>query len=416
MWFFKILYYRLGTGQTKMNLKNSPNFPTFLTWSSLSSRIGQRKGGTMRNRNLVLSISLLLFFMINFSCARQKPDWEGTIEEADGVTIVKNPQEPMYSADVFKLEEELSIGEAEGAEEYMFVGIRSVVVDKQERIYVSDFDGNVAHIKVFDKAGNYVMTIGRKGEGPGEFLYPTFIKITPENELMVYDRFTRKLIFFSLEGDYLRTSIFKEVNQALNISLTSKGHYLVCLADFQKKVNDDTYYIAHELSEYGSDFSYIRTIVKGRARKNSGFQSWMMIHFLSSDAIICGFSENFEFHIYNPEGEIIRKFSKPFDAIKISEGEKERRRLNREKGLPGYFPAFQDFSVDDEGRVFVQLYERQMDEDVFYFDVFDAEGKYITKVPLKFFPRFWRSGKMYTEEVDEEGYNYIKRYKVTWNF
>ena len=370
----------------------------------------------MRYRNLVLSIFLFLFISIIFSCARQKPDWEGTIEEADGVMIVKNPKEPMYSADVFELEEELSIGEAEGAEEYMFVGIRSVVVDTQERIYVSDFNGNVAHIKVFDKSGKYMMTLGRKGEGPGEFLYPTYIKITPENELMVYDRFALKLTFFSLEGDYLRTKIFKEVNQVGNINLTSKGHYLVFLYDFQKKANDNIYYIANELSEYGPDLSYIRTIAKDRVREGLPLQSWMMIRFLSSDTIICGLSENFEFHIYNPEGEIVRKFSKPFDAIKISEGEKERRRLTREKDLPGYFPAFQDFSVDDEGRVFVQLYERQMDEDVFYFDVFDAEGKYITKVPLKFFPRFWRSGKMYTEEVDEEGYNYIKRYKVTWNF
>ena len=370
----------------------------------------------MRNRSLVVSIALLLFLLINFSCTQQKAEWQGTIEEVDGVTIVKNPKEPLYTADVFELEEELSIGEAEGEEEYMFVGVRALAVSIQERIYVSDFDGNVAHIKVFDKAGNYMMTIGRKGEGPGEFLYPTFIQITPDNELMVYDRLANKLTFFSLEGDYFRTNIIKEVYQLGNISRTSKGSYLVLLADFQKKVNHDTFYVAHTLSEYGPDFSFIHTIAKDHARKSTWFQSWMMIHFLSSDAIICGFSEIYEFHLYNPEGVIVRKFSKPFDAIKISQEEKERRRLIREKDLPGYFPAFQDFSVDDEGRIFVQLYERQIGEDVFYFDVFDAEGKYIAKVPLKFFPRFWRIGKMYTKEADEECYQYVKRYKVTWNY
>ena len=64
--------------------------------------------------------SIILFFSaftMLFSCGAQKARWKGTIEEVDGVTVVKNPKEPMYGEDVFNLEEELSIGEAEGSEE-----------------------------------------------------------------------------------------------------------------------------------------------------------------------------------------------------------------------------------------------------------------------------------------------------------
>ena len=43
--------------------------------------------------------------MMLISCEKQKAEWKGTIEEMDGVTIVKNPKEPMYGEDVFSLED-----------------------------------------------------------------------------------------------------------------------------------------------------------------------------------------------------------------------------------------------------------------------------------------------------------------------
>jgi len=72
----------------------------------------------MNNKNKVTPIIIFLLVLIVFvSCQKQEAEWKGTIEEVDGVTIVKNPKEPMYGQDIFSLEEELSIGEAEGREE-----------------------------------------------------------------------------------------------------------------------------------------------------------------------------------------------------------------------------------------------------------------------------------------------------------
>ena len=51
----------------------------------------------MKNKTKVISIvlSFSVFFMF-VSCQKQKAEWKGTIEEVDGVTIIKNPKEPMY--------------------------------------------------------------------------------------------------------------------------------------------------------------------------------------------------------------------------------------------------------------------------------------------------------------------------------
>jgi hypothetical protein len=83
------------------------------------------------------------------------------------------------------------------------------------------------------------------------------------------------------------------------------------------------------------------------------------------------------------------------------------------------FPAFAGISVDEEERIFVRTYERIEDSNErYYYDVFDPEGKYLAKVPIRAnLNRIseWRRNKLYTVEEDEEGYIYIKRYKVSWN-
>ena len=55
-----------------------------------------------------------------------------------------------------------------------------------------------------------------------------------------------------------------------------------------------------------------------------------------------------------------------------------------------------------------------MDGDGFYYDVFDPEGKFIAKIQLNSIPQYWKNSKMYSIEVDEEGFQAVKRYKVAW--
>jgi len=357
-----------------------------------------------------LAIFLIFIF---FCCSPQKTEWQGTIEVVDGVTVVKNPKEPMYGEDVFSLEEELSIGVAEGAEEYMFLNAREVVVDNRERIFVSDLRG--VHIKVFDKFGNYITTIGRQGQGPGEFGRITNIQITAGNELMVYERMGFKLTFFSLDGDYIRTVLLKGI-QAFWIRENSKGNYFESTVEFQGQYGTNTFRVATEVKEYGSDLAFIKTIAKDRFRNaNVPLRHDMLARFPSFDLIICGYKDSYEFQIINLEGEIVRKVSRDYSPIEISEEEKTKRHLPKSNELPKYFPAFQDFSVDEEGRIYVQLFERQMDGDKFYYDVFGPEGKYVAKVRLNALPQYWKNSKMYSIEVDEEGFQVVKRYKVTWN-
>ncbi len=363
----------------------------------------------MENKTKIFSMGILISALIMLvCCSQQKTEWKGTVEQENGITVVKNPKEPMYGEDVFNVEEELSIGEAEGPEEYMFSRITGIEVDDEENIYVEDWERN--HIRKFDKNGGFLKTIGREGQGPGEFQQIANIQITPENELMVHDKYTFRLTFFSLDGDYLRTVLLKGI-QAFRIKVNSMGDYLVRTIDFE----GPHLRAANELKVYGSDLAFIRTIAKDKFRSTEApLQPWMASKFLPSDLIICGFRESYEFQILDSEGKTIRKISRDYVPIKISEEEKKKRKLSQNSELPRCFPAFQDFSVDEEGRIFVQTYERQIDENKFYYDIFDPEGRYLAKIPLKMEPQIWKKNKLYSIEEDEEGFQMVKRYKLIW--
>ena len=82
---------------------------------------------------------------------------------------------------------------------------------------------------------------------------------------------------------------------------------------------------------------------------------------------------------------------------------------------PKNFPPFRTLRADDEGRIWVFTSKKTDDGKRTYYDVFDAEGRYILEVALKASPRIF-DNKMYAIEEDEEGYQYVKRYRITWNF
>ena len=296
----------------------------------------------------------------------------------------------------------------------MFSVIRGIEVDDKENIYVVDRKGN--HIRKFDKNGSHIRSIGREGQGPGEFYRIQNIQITPENELMVHDRYTFRLTFFSLDGDYLRTVLLKGI-QASVVKVNSMGNYLVKTFVFDSVKHTSTLRAATVLKVYSSDLAYIRTIAKDKFRStNVSLKPYMKSRFLPSDLIICGFSESYEFQILDSEGKTIRKFSKDYVPIEISKEEKKKRKLPQSSELPRYFPAFQDFWVDEENQIFVQTWERVENEEGYYYDVFDSEGKYIAKIPFKFPPQVWKKNRFFTKEENEDGYQFVKRYKVTWKY
>jgi len=341
----------------------------------------------------------------------------------DGVIIVKNPKVPIYGEDIFSLTEDLSIGCAEGQEEYMFSRIGPIDVDEDENIYIADLDS--AHIRVFDRDGQYIRTIGRKGQGPGEIQMPYYVQITSKNELLVQDRGARRLLYFALNGDFLRQDVSGRTGFSLLVRMDSFGNFIGIVSLAPPPVGGKIF------QKYDPDFNIIKTIAEDEQGKRGIIdivKTSCYCDVSPNDNIIWGDSKEYVLQILNPQGVLIKKILKNPNPLRFTENDREMYeqryaepiQAGYELKLPSHFPAFKDIFIDDKERIFVQTYQLlEGEEDLFFFEVFDTEGKYIAKVPVPANLNrnsVWNKNKLYTIDEDDEGFPVVKRYKIFWSY
>lgn len=94
------------------------------------------------------------------------------------------------------------IGALEGPEEQVFGEVAGVVVDGEGRIWVAD--DQAKEIRVFDADGAFVRTIGRDGEGPGEFRNLSGLAVAPEG-VGALDGTLARVTVFRPSGEVVRT-------------------------------------------------------------------------------------------------------------------------------------------------------------------------------------------------------------------
>ena len=74
-----------------------------------------------------------------------------------------------------------------------------VATDASGQVFVLDLQNRI--IKIFGSAGDYVGSVGRAGQGPGEFADPTALEVLPDGRLIVSDRGQIE-VFGSTEAGY----------------------------------------------------------------------------------------------------------------------------------------------------------------------------------------------------------------------
>jgi hypothetical protein len=97
--------------------------------------------------------------------------------------------------------QELAIGAEEGDSTKILSKPINVVVGSKGDIYVLDMQEK--RIKKFDHNGDYLLMIGRPGQGPGEFMMPYVITIDHTDNLYVADYETRRISTFRPDGSFV---------------------------------------------------------------------------------------------------------------------------------------------------------------------------------------------------------------------
>jgi DNA-binding beta-propeller fold protein YncE len=110
-----------------------------------------------------------------------------------------------------------------------------VVNEEKGWLYVSDTQHHI--IKVFDREGRPLFTIGKRGSENGEFNFPSYLALDRSGRLYVVDSFNFRIQIFDSEGKYLNKfgrlgDVSGSFSRPGGIGLDSEGHVYVADSAF----------------------------------------------------------------------------------------------------------------------------------------------------------------------------------------
>jgi hypothetical protein len=364
----------------------------------------------------------LILLISSVSLGRQKAEWKGRVERKDGVPSIINPGEPLYPEDALRLEEDLTIPSPDDVD-LSFQDLNYLVVDDEENIYVSD--SKAGHILVFDRSGEFVRTIGRRGRGPGEMSWPREIQILRGKELFVFDSGQGKVHEFTLEGNFIRQTATNHIPAFRLPKADSAGNIVVGQLNrgkpfkaVLKKVDPQLNLICEIASAITTTQPPILNIFEMR------WQTTFVWNVNKNDEIIWGNFDKYEISVCDPDGNGIKKIIKEHDGVPIDK--EDQKKLIREyfgdnpvpRGMtlefPDRYPPFIYLTCDEEGRIFALSYVTIDDDGTRHLDVFDPEGRYIVRIRTRSFPQIWKNGMMYCVGADADGFEIIRRFRLKW--
>jgi hypothetical protein len=374
----------------------------------------------------VLALVAVLLIVVSPSCSKNpaQAGWRAEVTVVDGVKTVRNPETPRYGTFAFDLAEDLSIGE-EKNEAYFFPKSALINIDGQGRFYVCDI-GN-RRVQVYDRNGAYVRTLGRQGQGPGEYMYPMGVFLDgPGN---AYVNSGRSLVVFGPDGIFKKNIVIKTFLAGL---MLGPGGTIV--GRTQPNIREEGG-PKNELLQLGPDGELLRTIATYPV--NGASPGQVLYHWYvgqlafsprSEGSFFYGFSLDYTVHVADGEGRELFAFSKAEENSAITGREAD---LTRESGIfawygqgdpktaplgmPDHRPFFTRLYSDDVGRLYVVRFKPITEKDVTPsdIDVFSKDGIYLYRTTWPFIPQVIKGGFLYEVRQDEEaGLTRIIRQKI----
>ena len=144
-------------------------------------------------RGLLSVVTIVLFAACGTDAGSSGATLDTFVETIGDTTVVRTLSGSVWGAEA-TLVPEVSIGELDGPEEYLFGRIWSIAVNDDGTVYV--LDQQAQHVRVFDSLGVYLETLGRRGEGPGEFTRAEAIAVLPDGRLIVRDPGNQRVTVF----------------------------------------------------------------------------------------------------------------------------------------------------------------------------------------------------------------------------
>jgi hypothetical protein len=364
----------------------------------------------------------------------------------------EKPLADIYKTGKVKFIPEITITEEALGGKDFFGGLSDVAVDDNGFLYVCDYKNR--NIKKFGATGVYLKSIGRLGQGPGEFNSPMEIEVA-NGKLYVMDLMNMRISIFDFEGKFLKSvPILPEaVIQAgswWKMKALPDGRFIV----HKEKVDRNDLKAPQEvfLNLYSSELDFIKTIYQQKIRRDKyiteprkinvpiPFAAQVYWDIMPDGKLAVGFSEKYEIEIYDPDKGKVSSFSHEYTPVEVTALDKELHFkgmsvtiggpsgiISETRGAPDYVvkntefprykPPFYELAVDAQGNIWIRpfLADPKMGP---CFDAFAPNGAFLNRVRIEGGAHFpyrtaWLARGFWTCEVDKEGEYKIVKYKIS---
>lgn len=343
---------------------------------------------------------------------------------AQAVTNGKRPAPPPGTASRLVLEEHfvVSSGDSPGLD---YSDLNALAVRPDGSLFV--LDSKESRVLAFDGKGKFLFAFGKKGQGPGEMNMPVGLSFSLADELIVEDALNQRLAFFDLKGKFLRHLSTAKALGLSGIQMDAQGRVVarsMGLAEGGKLTMD--------VKAYDKDLNPLRTLASIEfgnplQKKINPFSAIAALYALDSRGnLLLGTQEGYRVKVIDLEGRLLKTIERPYDPVLVAKEDKDemmKRLASADTGgvnvkdmiaWPEAYPPYGLFVSGDDGRLLVQTFEKGKARREYYWDIFDAEGRYVFRFLSKTEFQAWRGGKLYGIEEDEDGFKILKCYRTRW--
>ncbi len=195
---------------------------------------------------------IILSGILLFSCNKNKPSGSSNNENISLFDIKTFEWKKKKDFKIKDIINDIEYIQLENNETSMFVSIDKLIIN-DDRIYLLDIGGS-PKLLVFDISGKFLHKIGRQGIGPGEYASsaPNFCIDKQSNEVLLFDRAKKTILFYDSNGDYLKS---KKTNFSFNDFVKiNNDKYFLSLNIFQKSNNYNKVAITSDLKNMETSY------------------------------------------------------------------------------------------------------------------------------------------------------------------
>jgi len=370
--------------------------------------------------------------------------------DSAGVRIVENERPEGLPETVWRLGETpiIDLTETGVGPEHEFYRVYSGIRLEDGRIVVGDSGSN--ELRLYSGEGEFLRSIGREGEGPGEFKQLDWISRYQGDSIFAYDYGLGRWSIFSGDGVFARSArVTTPEGQRVEIAQPFSSGSV-----FGLRVMPPSNLIGRDLVGMRQEATSLMRFSPEGEHENAiatlpGPELWLsprppdQTHFnyvpalfgywpylaVGGDVVFAGTDRGFEVAVFSEEGNLRRLVRIPGPERQLTENDVDKflERV-REELFPGLavglsqrprpesYPWFSKIMVDTEGNLWVSEYV-QLSFDPERWTVFDSDGKLIgdVEVPRRFMILDIGSDFILGRSMDDLDVEHIQLFRLVKN-